>query len=150
MTDDLIEQRVRLLLNNGQAAFARVITRRLPQERANPLKQWADLIEQPKNSIDALIAAPTDDVEPAALLDGWTRLARDDPAAALERYEPLIGNRELDAEAASRFAVALALGLAWDRRPEALHWFSRVLGADLADYALGWQARAALLAGDVA
>src|SRR5690606_8971261 len=45
--DELIEQRVRRLLENGQAAFARVIASRLPPERAAPWLQWAALLERP-------------------------------------------------------------------------------------------------------
>jgi len=44
--------------------------------------------------------------------------------------------------------VALALALSWDRAPEALSYFKRVAPADLDDYALEWQTRAAIWNGD--
>src|SRR5699024_9580947 len=50
----------------------------------------------------------------------------------------------LDPAAKSRAALALALGLAWDRRPEALELFAQVAPEHLDDYALEWLARAAL------
>jgi soluble lytic murein transglycosylase len=147
MTNELIEQRVRRLLDNGRASFARVIARRLPAARAAPLEQWADLIEQPARALDAILSAPREQkVEAAALLDAWTRLSRANPAAALERYEPLLDKVRLDAGQKSRVALALALGLAWDRQPEALAMFARVAPADLDDDALAWRARAALWA----
>src|SRR5690606_17463083 len=59
MTADLVERRVRLLLENGQADFARVIANRLPAERAAPWLRWADLIERPRDALDRLIAAPS-------------------------------------------------------------------------------------------
>jgi hypothetical protein len=43
--------------------------------------QWASLIERPERSIDDLMAHEEREVEPAALLAGWTLLARDDPRA---------------------------------------------------------------------
>jgi soluble lytic murein transglycosylase len=144
----LTERRVRMLLGNGHAAFARIIARRLPQERAEPLLLWADLIETPQSTIDALIADPDTDVEPQALADGWMRLARNRPAAALERYAPLLSSRAIGGRERSQLTRALALGLAWDRRPEALEYFARVGAADMDDYALTWQARAALWAED--
>ena len=49
---------------------------------------------------------------------------------------------------ASPYALALALALAWDRRPEALAYFKRVAPPTLDDYALEWQTRAALWAQD--
>src|SRR5690606_19720271 len=88
------------------------------------------------------------ELDPAALADGYRRLARNDPKAALERFPPLRPSRSIDATTASRMALALALGLAWDRRPEALALFEQVDPADVDDYALTWRARAALWNGD--
>jgi soluble lytic murein transglycosylase len=188
LTDDLVAQRVVLLLRNGQAGFARVIARSLPAGKAAPLLQWADLLEKPLDSIDALLAAHGNGIgrapllaadgggiqrEPVAadghgaqrepfgagdgsekairreaLLAGWSRLARNDPAAALERYDALVEALGLGDGDKSQAALALALGLAWDRRPEALDYFERVAKKDVDDYALEWWARAALWAGD--
>lgn len=148
LTDALVEQRVALLLENGHAAFARVIADRLPPERAAPLLRWADLLERPRVSLDRLLDAPATPLPDGALLDGWRRLTRNQPAAALERYAEIVDAFGLDADAESRFTLALALGLAWDRRPEALEMFARVRPGDLDDYALGWLVRAALWARD--
>src|SRR5690606_11535526 len=73
---DLIEERVRLLLEAGQPSFARVIARRLPAERSAMLSRWADLLERPAGTLDALLATPTAELETDALLDGFRRLAR--------------------------------------------------------------------------
>ena len=150
MTADLVERRVRLLLENGNAEFARVIARRLPAERAAPWLKWADLIERPRETADALIASPATRLPAGALLDGWRRLARNRPADALERYPAFVTAFELDRDERSRAALALALGLAWDRRPQALELFDDVNPSHLDDYALGWLARAALWSGDFA
>lgn len=146
MDADLIEQRARLLLENEQTAFARTIARRLPEARATPLRRWADLLDRPAATLDAALAAPTIDVDHEALLAGWTKLARDEPLAALARYPRL--EAALPPERASGFALALALGLAWDRHAEALAVFDAVRSADLDDYALAWRARAALWSKD--
>ncbi|MFO7286357.1 MAG: transglycosylase SLT domain-containing protein [Gammaproteobacteria bacterium] len=148
LTDDLVERRVRLLLESGQAAFARVIARRLPRERAAPFNLWADLLERPLETLDALLDGDDKPLPDGALEAGWRRLTRDRPLDALARYEALVDRFALDARARSRAALALALGLAWDRRTEALDYFARVSPEDLDDYALGWLARAALWAGD--
>ena len=148
LTDNLIEQRVRLLLEGGNSAFARIIARRLPEERAEPLLRWADFIEQPESQIDAHLERPIEEAESPALLDGWSRLSRNDPLAALHRYQRLVAVMSLDVEQASPFARALALGLAWDRRTEALGFFELLSEEEVDDYALTWQARAASWAGD--
>jgi len=148
LTDDHVEQRVRLLLANGQPAFARVIAARLPEERAEPLLRWAALLEQPAQELERFAAAPSDTLESAAVLAAWSRLARDSPDAAIALHESLQRALAPDADSAAAATVALALGLAWDRRPEALTYFAAVPADRLDDYALGWQTRAALWAGD--
>lgn len=148
LTDALIEQRVRRALENNNASFAKQIAALLPAEKSAPLQRWAALIENPQRQIDALIASPLQEVEPKALLAGWTRLARIDRDGALRRYENLVRARDLTEESASPYALALALTLSWDRRPQALTYFKRVLPKDFDELAREWQTRAALWAGD--
>ncbi|WP_084182881.1 lytic transglycosylase domain-containing protein [Nevskia soli] len=144
----LIDQRARLALATGNARLAQNLLKTLPAEMAAPLRQWAALIEQPQREIDRLIAGPELPVETAALLDGWQRLARADVDAALQRYQPLVDARKLDAAGASIAARSLALGAAWSRRPEALTYFSRVAPGDIDERTAEWNVRAALWSGD--
>jgi soluble lytic murein transglycosylase len=148
LTSELIAQRVRLALQGASPAFARQIARPLPAELAAPLLQWAAMLENPRREIDALIAAPQAAIETATLLAGWTQLARADHAAAEQRFEKLLRARKLDRQAASPFALALALPLSWDRDANALKYFARVEKKDLDDYAREWQTRAALWHGN--
>ncbi len=154
LTTQLIEERSRAALQEGNAAFARQIIEQLPADRAGPLLQWASLIERPASGIDALIAStetPGDSqpVDSQIVLAGWTRLTRTDREGAKERYARLMRARGIEPESASAspYALALALALAWDRDPVALEFFDLVAPADLNDGALEWWARAAILAG---
>lgn len=142
LSANLVEQRVRLILANGDARFARVIARSLPATRTAPLLQWAALIENPRREIDVLIATPGKPVEDQALLDGWTRLVRSDLDYSRQRYAALVKARKLDTTQASPYALALALRLAWNRDPEAVRYFERVQAADFDEAAYEWQARA--------
>ena len=148
LPSSLVDQRARLALAAGNAKLAQNLARTLPPEMSAPVQQWAALIEQPQREIDRLIAQPELAVEPAALQDGWTRLARADADAAMQRFQPLLDARKLDAAAASLNARALALSLAWSRRPEALAWFARVAPGDVDERSAEWTVRAALWAGD--
>lgn len=148
LTPARIEQRARKALEAGNADFARQMIARLPPEQAAPLLQWAALLENPQREIDALIASPKKDITPAALLAGWTRLARANRPAARQRFEPLAHALGLDRRAASPLALALALALSWDRDPDARRFFARVDAADFDDNAREWQCRAALWAHD--
>lgn len=148
LTDDLIERRVKMLLAAGHAKFAEIVAQDLPDERAAPLRQWAALIRHPQQSIDALIAGRAPAADAQALLAGWTQFATNDPNTALARFDALLSACELSAHDVSLLTKATALGLAWDRRREALDFFSRIDAADVDDYALEWQARAAMWAGE--
>lgn len=148
LPEELVEARVRLALEANNPRFARQIAVRLPQARAQPFLQWAALLERPQENIDALIARPERSVLPEALLAGWKKLARSNRDAAIARYPRLVSARKLGEREASPYALHLALPLSWDRRAEALEYFARVQPADLDDYALEWQARAALWAQD--
>lgn len=145
LDDDMTAARVRLLLESGQSAFARIIARRLPEDAARPLLAWADLIENPLTAIETNLVMPSGDIDEPMLRDGWSRLARDSPAAALDLHDRLI--ESLDGDTAGTYTLALALGLAWDRRTEAIDMFARVPARDIRDYDLVWQARAAMWAG---
>lgn len=147
LTPELIEKRARLALRDGNPAFASQIIAQLPPDRAAPLTQWVDLLETSEQAIDTLIASPQTAVEPEALLAGWTRFARMDPEDAKARYAHLVQARGLTTrEAASPYALALALALAWDRDSDALQYFDLVAPKDMDDSAREWQARAALWA----
>ncbi len=147
LTDALTEQRVRLALDKGNTSFARQIAAYLPKERAAPLLQWATLIDNPR-TIDTVLADPQRPIEPQVLLAGWKRLTRVDRDGAVARYDRLVTARGLTEAQASPYALALALALAWDRRPEAIDFFKRVQPSEFDEISYEWQARAALWARD--
>lgn len=144
LTPTLIEQRARLALNKGSTSFARQIIAQLPAAQAAPLQQWAGILDNPQRGIDALIASPQTPVDPEALLAGWTQLARKDRNGAMDRFEALVKARKLDEQAASPFALAVALPLARDRDAGALGYFALVRPTDLDETAREWRVRAAL------
>jgi soluble lytic murein transglycosylase len=148
LTPALVERRARAALEAGEAGLARYLARSLPATTAAPIEQWAGLIEQPRASVEALIAAPSRTVDSRALLDGWRRYARADVDAAVARYPELVLARGFDASAASPFAIAVGLRLALSRDPRALDFFALGQANDFDEQAHEWHARAALWAGD--
>ncbi len=144
----LVERRARMALAAGDAGLARFLAKSLTPARAEPLLQWAALIEQPEREVAALIAQPAKPAESQALEDGWLRYSRSDAEAAAARYPALVQARGLDARAASPFALSVALALSWSRHPRALEFFRLVHEDDFDERAHEWHARAALWAGD--
>lgn len=145
LTPERIAQRARLVLEAADPAFARQIIAQLPKgPTARSLRLWASLLEHPRAGIDALIAAPDRSVDDKALLAGWSLLARTHPRMAKRLYWRLVLSHGLTRRGASPFALALALGLAWDRDPAALGFFRRVEPHDFTVAAREWEVRAAL------
>ncbi len=148
ITTELLEQRIRLTLKSGNYQLAHDLVDGVPAPQAVPLLQWISLIENPLAAIDEVILHPDIKYESTALLDGWTRLSRKNPDAALLRLPRLITALGLNDNDASPYILSLSLSLAWNRRSEALEYFSRVMPKDMNDQAYEWQARAALWRGD--
>jgi peptidoglycan lytic transglycosylase len=143
---DLVVRRVELLLDSGQASFARTIAARLPAETAAPLLERAQFIESPARMLDELIRDDGKDVPAPVVLEAWSRLARNEPDEAHARYRDLYGR--MKREDARALAQPLAKGMAWDRRPEALDYFERVPNGTLDAVGREWWARAAMWAGN--
>jgi soluble lytic murein transglycosylase len=144
---DLVARRVELLLDNGQASFARVVAARLPAEIAAPLLTRAQFIESPARMLDTFVRDASDDVPASVVLEAWTRLARNAPEDAHERYRGLVDRMPVRADA-RELAQPLAKGLAWSRMPEALDYFARVPDGALDSVGREWRARAAMWDGD--
>jgi soluble lytic murein transglycosylase len=147
LPDELVAQRVELLLDNGQASFARVVAARLPAATAAPLLERAQFIESPALMLDTFVRDARKDVPAPVVLEAWSRLARDAPDDAHARYRELY-ERIPKRDDARELAQPLAKGLAWSRRPEALDYFARVPDGTLDSVGREWRARAAMWAGD--
>jgi soluble lytic murein transglycosylase len=145
---DLVQQRARRALEDGNLDFAKQIVAMLPPDRTAPYRLWIALVENPRKQIDTLIGSPEQAILDDALLAGWSRLCRVNRDDAIARYDALVRSRKMDPATAGPYALALALALAWDRRPEALTYFKQVSPPTLDDYALEWQTRAAMWAED--
>jgi soluble lytic murein transglycosylase len=148
LTPALVEERARLALAAGDLQLARWLARSLPEPDRKRIEDWARLVENPRKGIEAAIASPSTPIEPAALLDAWTRYVRSDVQGALDRFESLVRARGLDGAAASPLARVLAVRLALNRHAGTRAMFDRVLPGDYDEQAHEWHARAALWARD--
>jgi soluble lytic murein transglycosylase len=147
LPDGAIAQRVELLLDNGQASFARTVAARLPREAAAPLLLRADFIEHPARMLDAWLRGTVSEAPTAVVLAAWARLARVAPQEAATRYAALAARLTTRADR-DELSLALAKGLAWDREVDALEYFGRVSSGALDDVGREWWVRSALWAGD--
>lgn len=138
-----IEARARKALADGNAAFAGSLIGELPAARAAPLRLWQQLLEDPRAALAALNADPARVVEPQALQAGVDKLSRRGSRDAAEWLAQFDAAR-IPAPDFAALRRAVALGLAWDRRAEALNHFRLLPDAALDERAHEWRIRAAL------
>jgi soluble lytic murein transglycosylase len=148
LTPALLEARARAALAADNPSLAGEFIAEVPAERAAPLRQWRQLLESPKQSLNYLAATPGSAVEPDALLAGFTRLSNTDAAAASTLLPLLEARADTMAMQRGRLRRAFALGAAYARQSTAVAAFDE-LPAELIDAQVQeWRVRAALWSGD--
>ncbi len=148
LTPAFAEARVRAALTADNATLAREFLTDVPAQRRTPLLQWIRLLDDPKETIERLAAAPGLPVEAEALMAGFTRLAHSDAAAASDLLPPLLARPDMGPPLQGRLRRAAALGAAYARQPGAVAAFSQLPGDSIDTPVEEWRVRAALWAGD--
>lgn len=144
-----IAERTRLALEAGKISVARMLIRQLPEAQRAPWQLWLDVVNEPGEHFERGIAGG---VEPRALIDGFSKLARANPdtaAARLARVEAELAPGALRTPASvGEMRREIALNLAWSRRPDTVGMFRQVPEEALDERGHEWRVRAALWAGD--
>lgn len=148
LTAALAENRTRSALSSDMPRLAREFAADVPIDRKAALLQWSDLLDSPRSALNVLATHPSLAVEPEALAAGFEKLARTEPANALDLLPKLIAREGLTPELKGRLQRAAALGAAYDRDPRAIAAFNDVPQAAVDGQVQEWRVRAALWNGD--
>jgi soluble lytic murein transglycosylase len=150
LTAALAENRTRAALSADQPRLAREFAADVPLNRRAALLQWSDLLDSPRSALNVLATHPSLTVEPEALAAGFEKLARTEPANALELLPKLLTRDDLTPDFKGRLRRAAALGAAYDRDPGAIAAFEDVPATAVDAQVQEWRVRAALWNGDFA
>ena len=150
LTPALAETRTRAALSADSPRLAREFAADVPLNRRAALLQWSDLLDSPRAALTVLATHPTLVVEPEALAAGFDKLARTEPAYALDLLPRLIAHEGLTPENQDRLKRAAALGAAYDRDPRAMAAFDDLPAAVIDGPVQEWRVRAALWKHDFA
>ena len=150
LTAALAENRARAALSADAPRLAREFAADVPLERRAALLQWSDLLDSPRSALNVLATHPSLTVEPEALASGFEKLARTEPAYALDLLPKLMTREGLTPELKDRLRRAAALGAAYDRDPRAIAAFDDLPPAAADAQVQEWRVRAALWNGDFA
>lgn len=146
--NDLILQRLRLAVADGNGGLATHLTRLLPATERSVGERLARALSDPEGT---LVAARGWSDQPAARdAAHWAlqRRARQDVASAIGHWQTLATRFAFDDEQRGAILRALALYTAVAYRADAEDWYEKVPPSHRDEQLLDWQLRAALVAGD--
>jgi soluble lytic murein transglycosylase len=142
-TPEATERRARKALDSGNAGLASFLIRGLPEDRAAPLRQWAQLIKDPVTALEALAADASAGFEFDAVRAAFARLSPRSPeraATLLRRFD----RKRFTPEQYAELVRWVALGLSWDRQAAATEWFEALPESFADERVQEWRVRAAL------
>lgn len=148
LTPELAEARTLAALAADNPRLAREDAEDLPARRAAPLLQWAQLLETPGPTLEALANSPDITVEPETLVAAFGRLARLNYRQSAAILPRLLARPQMSPALQTRLRRSAALGAAYDHDAAALTLFNALSIEPNDESAQEWRARAALWAGD--
>jgi soluble lytic murein transglycosylase len=148
ITPALAENRTRAALSADNPRLAREFVVDVPVDRAQPLLQWAQLLDSSKSALTVLATGPDLPVEPAALLAGFDHLARADSSAALAVLPKLLARPDMTPDMQVKMQRVAAMGAAYGRDSASLAAFDVLPDSAIDNDVREWRVRAALWAGD--
>ncbi len=124
LTPNLVWQRVKLAMKNNQTYLARYLERFLNQEQQTQVQLWRRVHTQPeKHLFDHRLEDDTE-VNRSILAHGIRRLARRNASVAASAWDKLVKKYAFDEEAFSLTENYLAVSLARQNAPQAMHWLA--------------------------
>jgi soluble lytic murein transglycosylase len=148
LTPALAENRTRAALAADNPRLAREFVADVPTDKAEPLLQWAQLLDSPRPALNILTTGPALPVEPQALLAGFDHLAKADSTAALALLPKLLERPDMTPAMQVKLQRTAALGAAYSRDSAALAAFDVLPDSSVDNDVREWRVRAALWAGD--
>ena len=137
-------RRIGLAMRRGNVRLARYLERFLDPADRRLAAAWRAVHRSPRRVGAVELDGESSKVE-TVLVHGLERLARRDPAAAVEALAEVEAGNELGAAARARIARRIGLSFAGRHDPRAIDWLWRVDAAHADDHLLRWRIAAAVL-----
>lgn len=135
-------------IDDGRYAGARSLAEKLATRDRKRVNAWVAAVDKPHQLLQSNALESDDLLNRLAVLDLTRRWSRQDPAAAVERWQDLRARYSFDDDERYEMDRELALRGAWLRRDEAYDWLSRVEVRSDDLEVMEWRIRAALYASD--
>jgi soluble lytic murein transglycosylase len=147
MSAELIWERIRLAVENGELSLAGELAHYLPAGERVWVRRWQAMHRDPLSELKRLSYPVETPVARRIVTHGVVRLAFRDPQTAMDMWQTLKARHQFFGEDENYVLRYIGLLAAQDDHPQALEWLS-MASADPRDLALAhWRVRAALRAG---
>lgn len=147
LTDELVWERIRLAMNNGNASLAEYLAKRLPAADQAWVSLWREARQKPAAALASARLEKDLPVAREIVLYAIRRIAIADEQQARDSWRALRGRYGFSTEEADRLDRTLALYAGWRRHPEAHAWLAAVPASAVDAEVREWRARSAISAG---
>ncbi|MEZ5541280.1 MAG: transglycosylase SLT domain-containing protein [Pseudomonadota bacterium] len=147
ITDDLVWERIRLAMNNGNASLATWLAKRLPTADQDWVTLWREARQRPAETLDDPQLRRDTPIAREIVLYAIRRIAGSDEQQARDRWQSVRTRYDFSAEDAGRMERTLALYAGWRQHPQAHAWLEAVPAAAVDSEVREWRARSAIAAG---
>lgn len=144
LTPERYQQRVDLALASGHTHLADYLADSQEEEARQRTRARIALRTHPENWLEKVRDKKADFVGPDMVTNGLLHLARNHPAKAEALEESLADAHGLAKKQRSEVQRMVALGYAWDRRPEAMDKLAALNAGQVDETVRTWRVRAAL------
>jgi soluble lytic murein transglycosylase len=144
ITTELLWQRIRLAMDNGNASLAGYLAKRLPEQDAAWVTLWRAARSRPAQTLESPQLARDSAQAREIILYALQRIARSDAAQAHRKWETLRQKYQFSAQEAAQLEKQIALSATWQDLPEAHAWLVDVPAAAVDGKVREWRIRTAL------
>ena len=148
ITEDLLWQRIRLAMQQGNPGLALFLAKKLPDEDRAWVELWRDARNRPAKTLAAPKLKKDSPQAREIILYSVRRIASSDADLAFEKWAQLKPRYAFSDAEIGELEKNMALSAAWQRNPRAHEWLEAVPQAAVDDKLREWRIRTAVSIGD--
>ncbi|MGB5719037.1 MAG: transglycosylase SLT domain-containing protein [Gammaproteobacteria bacterium] len=148
ITEDLLWQRIRLAMQQGNPGLALFLAKKLPDEDRVWVELWRDARNRPAKTLAAPKLKKDSPQAREIILYSVRRIASSDADLAFEKWARLKPRYAFSDAEIGELEKNMALSAAWQRNPRAHEWLEAVPQAAVDDKLREWRIRTAVSIGD--
>jgi soluble lytic murein transglycosylase len=148
ITEELLWQRIRLAIQQGNPSLALYLAKRLPADDRAWVKLWRDARNRPAATLDSAQLKKDSSHAREIILYSVRRIASSNADLAFKKWAQIKPRYKFSAAESGELEKNMALSAAWQRNPRAHEWLEAVPESASDEKLREWRIRAAVSIGD--